>query len=155
MILENFDQLYSVYVVALLGYPLLIFAPSWRYTNILVPIIAFAPALLYFLEFLYSIKNPNGMVIDMSTLQGFKDTFKYDIIALMAWAHFNCTDLLAAWLMVLYNEEKKELSRYLMGPLLVVWWLMAPVAYTILFVIFSVRYLMSDKNQVDLSLNKE
>ncbi|KAI3654647.1 hypothetical protein MP228_000027 [Amoeboaphelidium protococcarum] len=135
--LENYDQLYNAYTVSLIGYALLIFAPRWKYTKLIVPVIALVPALIYAAEFALLIinGNPDKIEVDLGTLDGFVKAHQHKVIALMAWIHFHCTDLLSAYAVVMLNESFFDISTLVMGILVALWWAFAPIAYLALALI--------------------
>ncbi|KAI3631614.1 hypothetical protein MIR68_010087 [Amoeboaphelidium protococcarum] len=136
-LLENYDQLYHAYTIGLIGYALLIFAPRQNYTKFIVPVIALVPALIYAAEFALLIinGNPDKIEVDLGTLDGFVKAHQHKVIALMAWIHFHCTDLLSAYAVVMLNESVFGISAFVMGILVALWWAFAPIAYLILAVI--------------------
>ncbi len=130
--------------LALIGWLLLIIAPTWKYTKIIIQyglLLLFAGLYAFFV-----IKDIGNFKPDsFSTLENVKALFQNDSAVAMGWLHYLCFDLLVGTYIV-EKCEKAKISRWLYTIALPFTFMFGPLGY----LIFRIIYFLKTKDGIPL-----
>jgi hypothetical protein len=117
----------------LIGWILLLFAPTWKYTQSIVLngiIIVFAVLYTFMLAVDIANFDPNSF----STLENVKALFQNDNAVAAGWLHYLAFDLFVGAFIV-KESQKNEISRWIYTLILPFAFMFGPVGYLLFFVV--------------------
>ena len=117
---------------------MMIFVPHWKWTRrIIASPLVIVPAAVLYLILIFPIIPEVILVVMNPSLPDVAALLSTDVGATIAWAHFLTLDLFAGRWIYLDSRERK-ITAWLMGPLLFVVLMLAPIGMLLYWIVRSV-----------------
>jgi hypothetical protein len=119
--------------LVLVGWVLLIFAPRWKVTIMIVRSGLF-PALFAVVYFVLAVLYFNPIAVDFSSLSGLMQGFEDPNLVVMGWAHYLVFDLFVA-LWIISDSERLRIKHFWMIPILILNLMAGPIGFLIYWIV--------------------
>lgn len=115
------------------GWLLLIFAPGWKVTRLIVRS-GLYPAVFAVVYLILFVVHFNPTEADFATLEGLMAGFTNPPLVVMGWAHYLVFDLFVA-IWVVGDAEKLEIKHFWLIPILILCLMAGPIGFLIYWVV--------------------
>ena len=130
----SLESLYGyLNILIVVGWVLLIFAPRWNVTRVLVRT-GLYPSLFAIVYLVLAIVYYNPAEVDFSSLEGLMQGFTSPGLVVMGWAHYLVFDLFVA-IWVVSDSEKLGLKHFWLIPILVLCLMAGPIGFLVYWLV--------------------